>query len=133
MKTIQKDEAVSPVIGVILMVAIVVILAAVIAAFVFGMAGSTQSSKNVGMTVTPNQTGISVLWQGGSDVNSLKTLYSSLDGVNLSSAGNYTSWPTHPTVGEVTYLSTGDVSGKRIILTGVFSDGSMQVIFDKRF
>jgi flagellin-like protein len=33
----KKDDAVSPVIGVILMVAITVILAAVIAAFVFGM------------------------------------------------------------------------------------------------
>jgi len=54
MKTIRTDEeAVSPVIGVILMVAIVVILAAVIAAFVFGMAGSTQTTKTVGMVVTP--------------------------------------------------------------------------------
>jgi len=34
-----SEDAVSPVIGVILMVAITVILAAVIAAFVFGMAG----------------------------------------------------------------------------------------------
>ena len=36
----DREDAVSPVIGVILMVAITVILAAVIAAFVFGMAGS---------------------------------------------------------------------------------------------
>lgn len=38
MKLRNNEEAVSPVIGVILMVAITVILAAVIAAFVFGMA-----------------------------------------------------------------------------------------------
>ena len=36
----SDEEAVSPVIGVILMVAIVVILAAVVAAFVFGMVGT---------------------------------------------------------------------------------------------
>ncbi len=36
----ENEDAVSPVIGVILMVAITVILAAVIAAFVFGMAGN---------------------------------------------------------------------------------------------
>ena len=36
----KNDEAVSPVIGVILMVAITVILAAVIAMFVFGLAGT---------------------------------------------------------------------------------------------
>lgn len=39
----KKDDAVSPVIGVILMVAITVILAAVIAAFVFGL-GSPESA-----------------------------------------------------------------------------------------
>jgi flagellin-like protein len=43
----QNEEAVSPVIGVILMVAITVILAAVIAAFVFGMTGNVQTQKNV--------------------------------------------------------------------------------------
>lgn len=41
----MKDDAISPVIGVILMVAITVILAAVIAAMVFGMAGYTDSEK----------------------------------------------------------------------------------------
>ena len=41
----NNEEAVSPVIGVILMVAITVILAAVIAAFVFGMAGNDSEDK----------------------------------------------------------------------------------------
>ncbi|MGC9436106.1 MAG: archaellin/type IV pilin N-terminal domain-containing protein, partial [Methanomicrobiales archaeon] len=40
MKFARDEEAVSPVIGVILMVAITVILAAVIAVFVFGLAGN---------------------------------------------------------------------------------------------
>ena len=40
----KDEEAVSPVIGVILMVAITVILAAVIAAFVFNMGGSLTSA-----------------------------------------------------------------------------------------
>jgi flagellin-like protein len=41
---VQDDDAVSPVIGVILMVAITVILAAVIASFVLGLGGSTQET-----------------------------------------------------------------------------------------
>ena len=41
----SDEEAVSPVIGVILMVAIVVILAAVVAAFVFGMVGTWTSTE----------------------------------------------------------------------------------------
>ncbi len=47
----RNEEAVSPVIGVILMVAITVILAAVIAAFVFGMAGNISKTKVVAATV----------------------------------------------------------------------------------
>ena len=46
MKFTKNEEAVSPVIGVILMVAITVILAAVIAAFVFGMAGNIQKNES---------------------------------------------------------------------------------------
>lgn len=45
MRTFRRNEdAVSPVIGVILMVAITVILAAVIAAFVFGLGGTQQAA-----------------------------------------------------------------------------------------
>ncbi len=51
MVTRKNDEAVSPVIGVILMVAITVILAAVIAAFVFGMSGNISKTKVVASTV----------------------------------------------------------------------------------
>ncbi|RXK46604.1 type IV pilin [Halorientalis pallida] len=43
-KMLQEDDAVSPVIGVILMVAITVILAAVIASFVLGLGGSQQQT-----------------------------------------------------------------------------------------
>ena len=54
MKMFRKDEeAVSPVIGVILMVAITVILAAVIAAFVFGL-GSTQQAAPTASIVAMN-------------------------------------------------------------------------------
>ncbi|MCG7854185.1 MAG: type IV pilin N-terminal domain-containing protein, partial [Methanosarcinaceae archaeon] len=42
---IKDEDAVSPVIGVILMVAITVILAAVIAAFVFGMGPPEQAPQ----------------------------------------------------------------------------------------
>ena len=51
----KDEEAVSPVIGVILMVAITVILAAVIAAFVFGMGGNLSTAPpTVSITATNN-------------------------------------------------------------------------------
>jgi flagellin-like protein len=75
MKFGKNDEAVSPVIGVILMVAITVILAAVIAAFVFGMGPQKQAPQaslrvtGVNLT-TAGQPGNYVILehQGGADI-----------------------------------------------------------------
>ena len=66
-KKFSKDEeAVSPVIGVILMVAITVILAAVIAAFVFGMSGSlNQSPPNVSIGARSSGNDLIVTHNGG--------------------------------------------------------------------
>ena len=50
----RNEEAVSPVIGVILMVAITVILAAVIAAFVFGLGGTQEAAPTASITVQNN-------------------------------------------------------------------------------
>jgi flagellin-like protein len=47
---IDDDDAVSPVIGVILMVAITVILAAVIASFVLGLGGNQQATPTASFT-----------------------------------------------------------------------------------
>jgi len=47
----MDEKGVSPVIGVILMVAITVILAAVIASFVFGMTGTISKPKTPGIGV----------------------------------------------------------------------------------
>jgi archaeal type IV pilus assembly protein PilA len=130
MKTIQQDEAVSPVIGVILMVAIVVILAAVIAAFVFGMAGATQTSKNVGLVVTQNTTGFMATWSGGIDLPSMQSSTYALDG------GTPADLTTSPQgVGNVTIISasTANLPGHRLIVVGSFKDGSKQIIFDRQY
>ncbi len=50
----KNEDAVSPVIGVILMVAITVILAAVIAAFVFGLGGTQQAAPTSSIIVANN-------------------------------------------------------------------------------
>jgi len=71
MKIRNNEEAVSPVIGVILMVAITVILAAVIAAFVFGMGPPKQAPQASLRTVSVNlssPTSVLVEHQGGADI-----------------------------------------------------------------
>ncbi len=54
MKIVKNEDAVSPVIGVILMVAITVILAAVIAAFVFNLGGSQQKAPTASIVAANN-------------------------------------------------------------------------------
>ena len=81
MKFNKNDEAVSPVIGVILMVAITVILAAVIAAFVFGMAGNISKTKVVaGTAQQPDANHIVLTYQGGQDDASISWLKFTVNG-----------------------------------------------------
>jgi flagellin-like protein len=94
----KNEEAVSPVIGVILMVAITVILAAVIAAFVFGMAptrASPQASIRASQVENQTQSSVDIVLQhqGGADLilNNVKIIVE--QGTNRSSwdtAGNAT-------------------------------------------
>jgi flagellin-like protein len=143
--TRKNEEAVSPVIGVILMVAITVILAAVIAAFVFGMAGNIQKTHTVAATVARNSsTGVVVTYQGGQDANLLL-------GMNFTVAGNpatsiastqtgytitanpammYVATPaSYLPVGASIYLNNVPTNSV-VEAIGSFSDGSTQVILD---
>ncbi len=66
----KNEDAVSPVIGVILMVAITVILAAVIAAFVFGLGGSQAAAPTASIVVanspdTANVVDLKIQHKGG--------------------------------------------------------------------
>ena len=126
MKFLKREDAVSPVIGVILMVAITVILAAVIAAFVFGMASGVSKSKSVAATARQvGTTGCVVTWQGGQD-NALILSYNvSLadrtppDGINMpTTVGNSTQWG---------YCTSGQ---DHVVVIANGNDGTAQVVLD---
>ena len=127
--TKKNEEAVSPVIGVILMVAVTVILAGIIAAFVFNMAGSMQSSKTVGMTLTQNATGYGVgTITGGPDLKTLNQVNYTLNGAGeqvLIASGS---------IATGKYNTTNTVvTGSRVMLIGYYTDGSTSIIIDKQF
>ena len=135
MKHTKNDEAVSPVIGVILMVAITVILAAVIAAFVFGMAGQMQKAKSVAATVSQQTTDtIIITYQGGQDAVSLETLNCTAtqdDGTDITQ--NVGTVGSELQVGtSVTLVASGShFAGKNhVVAVGHFNDGTDQVILD---
>lgn len=129
----NNEEAVSPVIGVILMVAITVILAAVIAAFVFGLAGSTGTAKNVGLTVAQNATGGGLVTvQGGTDLNQVTNLSYVINTQTGVTNASGTLIAGTPVVGSQ-YLTAVIAPGEELIIIGKFTDGSTQVLFDKNF
>ncbi|HOI13159.1 MAG TPA: type IV pilin N-terminal domain-containing protein [Methanoculleus sp.] len=127
----ENEEAVSPVIGVILMVAITVILAAVIAAFVFGMSGNIDTNKQVAATATAttNATAktISITYMGGPDAQIVT-------GINYTKNADEPK-PLNATGHELIVGTTCQVDGAQgekdhIVVTAFFTDGSSQVILD---
>ena len=122
----ENSNAVSPVIGVLLMVAITVILAAVIAAFVFGMAGSISKTKVVAITMEQvDSTHISLTNNGGQDVSDL---------ISINVTGQITLLPQSldPHVGATgTYELEGGAGQKHIVVVGLFKDGTEQVLLDR--
>jgi archaeal type IV pilus assembly protein PilA len=141
MITRKNDEAVSPVIGVILMVAITVILAAVIAAFVFGMSGNITKTKVVAVTAQqPDARHITVTYQGGQDAQSFSygnvTVTPDVCVTGLAYANNTVAsggYVLGAQVGSyVTASTTADCFGGKdhVVATGTFGDGSVQVLLD---
>lgn len=144
----KEEDAVSPVIGVILMVAITVILAAVIGAFVFGMGGSVSKTYTVGVTAAQTSADtIDLTFQGGPDADVVNYINVSVGGANFrrASADNTTAAVsgTIPTLGEidlnalpvgttVTLSSNAYITADRdhLIATATFVDGSQQVVLD---
>jgi flagellin-like protein len=135
----QNEEAVSPVIGVILMVAITVILAAVIAAFVFGMTGSVATTKTVAATTQLSGENIIVTYQGGPDHASVTNVTCSVVEIDTPETELVTGKASITT--EAGTLKTGHKwvaptetitgSDALITVTAVFSDGTEQVILDR--
>jgi flagellin-like protein len=122
---IENNSAVSPVIGVLLMVAITVILAAVIAVFVFNMAGTIQTGKVVAITMQqPDGTHIALTNMGGQDVGRLVSI--NVTGDLVPSADKLKA----PVGSTQTYELGAGVGPKHIIAVGLFKDGTEQVLLD---
>jgi flagellin-like protein len=98
---LREDDAVSPVIGVILMVAITVILAAVIASFVLGLGGSQQATPQASFSWDYTELedvsgqdynrGIASISHDGGDSIRANELY--VRGSNFEASGDYSSTP----------------------------------------
>ena len=133
----KRDSAVSPVIGSILLVAITVIIAAVIAAFVFGMTGDIQQTRVVAVTSdvaqNPSVTGakeIDITNHGGKDAGVLQKVQITINGVVQTSFihGTLTNLLTVGGSVRIGSLSAGQRA--HLVVTGTFLDGTSQVLLD---
>ncbi|MFC7188136.1 type IV pilin N-terminal domain-containing protein [Halorubrum yunnanense] len=112
----DSERAVSPVIGVILMVAITVILAAVIGTFVLGLGDSLGQNANAGVSVDKTDTDATVTLVDKGNVQELN-----VTNTNGTAAGS----KTLTNVGESKSLG---FDGNDIQVIGVLPDGTETVI-----
>jgi len=114
-----------------------VILAAVIAAFVFGMSGNIQSTKNVAATATQQGENIIVTYQGGADAQNVQYLRFAVNDASQGYSSSATAGSTVPskesaggaTVG-TSWKFAGSPDKDHVVVTAHFMDGSDQVILD---
>lgn len=108
----------------IILIAITVILAAVIAAFVFGMAGNVSHTYVVAATVQqPDANTIIVTYQGGQDAGELASLNVVVN------EKKPVIWDS-PKIGEQKVFNVGSSGKDHVLVTGLFTSGTEQVILD---
>jgi flagellin-like protein len=128
-----NEKGVSPVIGVILMVAITVILAAVIASFVFGMGSTVKKTYFVSATAsetncdpTSGTCDVQIVYTGGPDDPAVSS-------VTVTAPTGCSFGTDRPSVGDVATCSGAGKLGDRnthVIVVASFTDGTQQVILD---
>ena len=148
MKFRENEDAVSPVIGVILMVAITVILAAVIAAFVFGMGSDVGTTKTVSISSKLDGNDIVLTINGGPDLPSLQQLTITVGNTKISSTSDGSTNEDSAVVinradsskfkvGETIKITAVTDTDKpltgRLLVVGKWSDGSEQIILDRDY
>jgi flagellin-like protein len=136
MKFMKEEDAVSPVIGVILMVAITVILAAVIAAFVFGMAGSVKNTRSVGVTAVQDGTTITLTYQGGNDAPVTTGITWTVDVASAGTPAAGAALACDANTDNILdvgcsgiFANAGDTRD-HVVAVATFTDGTQQVVLD---
>ena len=128
--TRKADDAVSPVIATILLVAIAVGLAAVIAAAAFGMVGNLEGGKMVSLMVDTQKSSsggnIIVTFSGGADLSALSGLRVTADGDSVNA---YSTYVFPPSVGTIQRY-TAPAGQHRILVVGIF-DEYEQILYDR--
>ncbi|MDD4256101.1 MAG: type IV pilin N-terminal domain-containing protein [Methanofollis sp.] len=148
----EHEEAVSPVIGVILMVAITVILAATVAVFVLGQTDQMEANKVVAVKAASTDTDITLTISGGANVDELKALKFTWSGAaavdntvklndQQANSTNFAGGVLNATgINADKLFHAGDKitvtkhpTKKIFVVTAIYADGTDGVIYEKTF
>ncbi len=133
-KYLETDEcAVSPVIGVILMVAITVMLASIIGSMAFGMSGNVNKMNLVAVSAQQADSNtIEFTLMGGPDASAIRYLNATIDGEPADPPADY-----EPDVGSCWavdvasfHTSGGSSTRNHVVVSATFNDGSSQVVLN---
>lgn len=124
---IRDDDAVSPVIGVILMVAITVILAAVIASFVLGLGGNTNATPQASFSFDYDAStdDVTVTHDSGDPIEAQNIVFR---GENLNSSLSDSQWNEHSNLDATQNIQGGmSTSGLEV---GVGGNYTLRLVYE---
>jgi flagellin-like protein len=129
-KSKSNDEGVSPVIGVILMVAITVVMATIVSSWSSGVK-APNTPTTVGLDITRYGTMVSVLVTSidpasSAPLPSLNINYQNWSGTSFNT--NITNM-TDASVGNIIEIETNNFTQKRLIVSATYKDNSKKVLF----
>lgn len=134
----DDDRGVSPVIGVILMVAVTVILAAVIASFVLGFGSGVSENVQAGADIAERDDGtVRVTWISEGNAASLNVTAGGSDALTMNDVGDtisvvynssQTGTPTVDTATNTIYVSSDSAT---VTVTAIGSGGAKTVVGQK--
>ncbi|MCZ7355443.1 MAG: type IV pilin N-terminal domain-containing protein [Candidatus Methanoperedens sp.] len=128
----KNDEGVSPVVGVILMVAITVVMAAIISSW-------STSVKN---PTAPTTVGLNIQ-RSSSNNNNITIIVSSIDPVSAapipyinatytnSSNGNIVASLANANVGDLSTVPANEAGPNKLVVTAKYKDGSSRVLYNQ--
>ncbi len=131
-KKIMKDEkAVSPVIAVILMVAITVVMAAIVSSWSAGVKAPTTPTT-VGLDIARNNDTVTVVVtaidpSSAAPIPKINISYYNYSGTPGSQIGAL----TDANVGDSKSVGTGSAATQQIVITATFKDASKKVLYSR--
>jgi flagellin-like protein len=130
-KTRKNDDGVSPVIGVILMVAITVVMAAIVSSWSSGVK-APNTPTTVGLDITRSNYNVSVLVTSIDPTSAAPLQNLTISYKNLSSPGttNYT-YKQNANVGDIVEFNSSNTTITRVIITATYKDNSKKVLFSQ--